>query len=99
MQIAFLEVITPELKEAWAKYKRDDWSGCGRVFAAYLDAEARARKAEFKLEHCESDLPYEPKEWCDKCDCSRFSGNWDERHTWELPQWRAAVVKELEEHA
>lgn len=78
------------LKDAWLHLtlRSEGWALTLRN--AYLDAEARARKAEFWLEHtdCQDGPAYDPDGAPCKCE--------DERHNWELAQWREALVKELE---
>lgn len=72
-------------KDSEGKFiKPYEFVGCTEliVFNAYLEAEWRRRKAEFQLEHEESPIGNVDSLslWCNRCDCSRFSGNWDERH-------------------
>lgn len=80
-----------KIKEAWQRHKpRDLEMGCRFCIMcnAYLDAEARARRAEFWNEHRSDGLIGD----CVECG----SYGLDEHHKWDLAQWRKSVVRELE---
>lgn len=76
------------------------------VAHAYIDAEARARMAEFESEHGPSSMNCRKQTFKTIIPQLRdlpWGGGLatmpcdDERHDWDLTKWRAEVVKELEE--
>lgn len=83
-------MIDPKLKEAWQWTKQYSEGYTVTLANAYLDAEARARRAEWLNVYYKKILMAHAH--CETIDHQRFI----EQLRWTDAQWREAVVKELE---